>query len=723
MLAYELHPIRGGPFKTTVNMMKTYNTAADILRQITASAGSGYLNRARQRSFSLNVFHMNAVELMEAAQRVTDPEQGLALMLEKNREAGLQAHRELDRRVHNFVSSALSLVAHTRALMRRTYSGTELLATYERQVTATFAESPVVQFVHGLRNYVLHVELPDSSMFLNFTSDPDAADGSGTIETGVHYDTAPLLQWDGWNSIARVYLEQTGEHLDLHEVAQEYVTIVDQFHGWLDAILLAHHQSDLQELSGLQAKLQELGSTEGLSPVATTGMPDSTIVKPFGFTTQHSAELDEFALDLLGKIQELHFRERPQGFPTERPVVTITNSDMIEPITCWGQEDGGASAFMFIHHDGKSYGLSDSDYSGIVGLTDIVMKSPWARSSLSQGFIEKTFIDWARRRIGAGGRHFSEFLTSEAQEKITLIEVWAPIANMEVEQAFEFGPVRIEPITSAAIGHMRSRASSPRPEQEQQGDQLFEKLRNDIQGYAAVVVSMHAERKLAQERGLRVAQDVVGLLSFFSPAAQSFVFNPVALAGAAYIPASKLIMLWDSGFSLTEGVLPRDVGYWRLPSQQISALKAGLMGIAASLVMPEGLSEFALAVRASLLTYTKGTTLVDPRDRLRNCVSAIEGILLRHEMEPRAHSVANRMSCLLAQGGADRDLVKQTVRQVYWMQTQAPSMVRGRLEDELIAVFTSYAHYVLSIALGNVPTVRSRVEFVIGIDRVGLAPQ
>lgn len=63
--------------------MKEPNTAADLLRKIANSAGSGYLNQAHQRSFSLNVFRMNAVELIEAAQRVKDPDQGMALMMER----------------------------------------------------------------------------------------------------------------------------------------------------------------------------------------------------------------------------------------------------------------------------------------------------------------------------------------------------------------------------------------------------------------------------------------------------------------------------------------------------------------------------------------------------------------------------------------------------------------------------------------------------------------
>src|SRR5690606_13118970 len=102
------------------------------------------------------------------------------------------------------------------------------------------------------RNYMLHRGLPNSSMFMTFATSPDSTDGSGTMETGVRYDTAELLDWKDWRPAARDYLEKAGEHLDIHEFSKEYLALVSQFHGWLDTTLAAHHQSDLQELGQLQ---------------------------------------------------------------------------------------------------------------------------------------------------------------------------------------------------------------------------------------------------------------------------------------------------------------------------------------------------------------------------------------------------------------------------------------------------------------------------------------
>lgn len=112
-------------------MNKIFSTA-ELLKKIGESKGSNYLDHTHQRSFSYNIFQMNALELIEAAYRVKDPDQGLLLMMENNREAGLQAHRELNRHVHNFVSSSLTLVEHTRVFMRQNYNDTQLYKTYEK---------------------------------------------------------------------------------------------------------------------------------------------------------------------------------------------------------------------------------------------------------------------------------------------------------------------------------------------------------------------------------------------------------------------------------------------------------------------------------------------------------------------------------------------------------------------------------------------------------------
>lgn len=690
----------------------------DRFHQIRQSAGAEFLNRARQRSFSLNIFQMNAVALVDAAQRVKDPDQGMAYMAEGNSEAGLQAHRELNRHIHNFVSSALALVEHTRVFMREHYATEEVLERYEKQVVATFAQSPVTQFIQGLRNYMVHKGLPNSTMYIKFTKSPETSVGTGVMETGIQYETASLLDWDRWNTVARKYLERAEGQLDIHDFAHEYMMLVNQFHGWLDATLAEHHREDLNELERLQVERDVANAIDEPTLPIVHAEPVSS--EPFHFTPAQDVQLNQISFEIFKKIRELKFKKMLQGFPSEKPTTVITDGDVIGPIMHWGDEENGDSGYSFFDIDGKPYGLGGADYEHLDSLADVVFQTNWARNSLSRKFIETTFFDWARNQFPSGLTPFSTAFSEAAQRSVTKIEVCVPIVHMEVENGFDFGPVRIEAVTSEFMARLKRKGDKIPAEYQAKVDQFFERLRKEIQGNAAVFVSINAEREFAVERALRIAQDAVGLLNFFNPAAgQSTVFNPVGLVGAGCIPSMKLIMIYGDGAMLNEGMLPKRLGMWRLSAPKLSDLQEDLLDAAASLVSTEGLCEFDLAIRASILNYSKGTTLVSPLDRLRYCISALEGVLLKHDMEPRSHSVSNRMSFLINVGGDDGPFVRKTVQQIYWLLEQPAPTEYGRRESELIVTFTLFAYDVLRTVLGNASKFSLKSDFVDAVDRLG----
>lgn len=702
--------------------MKSPNRAYDLRQEIAASAGARFLDRSHARSFSLNIFQMNALELMEASRRMRDPDQGFSLMLEKNREAGRQAHRELNRHVHNFAASALTLVEHTRIMMRENYANMEIQKAYEKQVTAIFGNEPVANFVQGLRNYMVHKGLPSSHMFLSFKSDPDAADGSGTQETGVRYDTASLLEWSRWKPPARKYLTDAGEHLDVHRFAEDYLVLVNRFHAWLDAALWAHHQDDLTQLAQLQQRLATNGQPPEIEQSANEA-PPAIDEGPFEFPPDRVEQLNRAASDLLGKVRELVFKPSSPSFPTQRPIAAnLTDIDMIGTPKYWGTDANGTSVFMFIRRGTKVFGFSEQDYQGVYSLADLVLVADWARDKLSRSFVEETFIGWAQARFEADGGTFVDALSASARIEVKPVEVWAPVAHLEVEEAFDFGPVRIAPITAEKIDSLKAMGSGIPAEHKQRVEEFMEVLRKEIQGCAAVVVPFNAEPKLAEERGRRIAQDAISLLRFLSPAAGvSSVFCPVALLGSEFVPTSKLLVLSDTGFSITDVVLDKNMAVWRLPSQQLASLKAEGLDQAASLISPDRLSEFGLAVRSSLIIYSTGVTLAQPMERLALTLSALENVLLKHEMEPVAANVAARVGFLIAKDRVGQEEAAQVVRQAYWMREQTRITALTHREEELLALLTFHAYGVLRTVLGNVRTFNSKVAFVGAVDNLAFA--
>jgi hypothetical protein len=79
------------------------------------------------------------------------------------------------------------------------------------------------------------------------------------------------------------------------------------------------------------------------------------------------------------------------------------------------------------------------------------------------------------------------------------------------------------------------------------------------------------------------------------------------------------------------------------------------------------------------------------------------------------------MSLILGRSNEDREIVKQTVRQVYWLQEQPHRAKIGRREDEVILTFTSYAYDVLRTALVNSCDFRMKAHFLTELDRTSAA--
>ncbi len=161
--------------------------AYQYFQKIQNCSGRKFINKLHSRSFSLNTFQINSLELLEATKKIRDPDLGLPLMSEGNREAGVQAHREINRYIHNFVASAKTLVDHTRVFMEEEYSGQSVMAEYLSKVKGALANEPVVKFVHDLRNYMLHKGLPNSQMFIELKKSviPQMLDFSVLVELGL----------------------------------------------------------------------------------------------------------------------------------------------------------------------------------------------------------------------------------------------------------------------------------------------------------------------------------------------------------------------------------------------------------------------------------------------------------------------------------------------------------------------------------------------------------
>ncbi|GLR98531.1 hypothetical protein GCM10007858_61740 [Bradyrhizobium liaoningense] len=643
-----------------------------------------------------------------------------------NREAGSQTHREVTRRVHNFVAGALTLVEHTRKFMRKNYSTTPMLDRYQAKIDADFKDKPLVGFVQGLRNYILHNGLPNSEMYLHFQSNPDRVEG-GTLETGIHIRTLPLLEWREWSAPARTFIESCGEVVDIRTFAESYTHSISSFHDWLQSELDQFHSADLEELDRLQESLSRLEAAAKPGPAAPVGAKVSSgegadeSEQEFSFARSRAAALDAAVNALLHKVRKIELEPaRDDGFPSERPIaVTLTDDEIISVPLVWVTDTGGRRALVIIHKDGAHFGLDEETFAEMQALTESVVKTDWAHRMLSRGFVEKTTIKWLQDNFQAENtKSLAETIAKDGRDAVRPLELWAPIANLEVQNSFTVGPAEVATITKAMIERLESQALSFAPQQRDSIVGLFNKLRESVQGLAAVVFRMRAEAGRIEEEGGVVAKTIVAFLRFFSPAALNFpAISANALLGSEFVPSSNLLILGDGSFSYKEAILAPNMPGWRISEGALKGMRPGLDAVG-GLVRPEGLSAFALAIRSSLLLFSTGTTFANPIERLSYSLSSLEALLLRHSAEPADFNVAERMGLLLTQDRAEREAIARNVREAYRLrgrQDISPLLPR---EMGSVATFVRCAHNVIGTALWNVDRFGTVSDFVNSVERL-----
>lgn len=238
-------------------MPYTPQDRATLFNKIHASAGMQFLGRKKQRSFILNILVMNKIELKNDLTLVSDPKVGLKLMSDQHREAGHQAHREVNRRFHNFLAAAKTLIDDTRVFMADHYKGTDLHTRYQEGINRDLAEDELCRFMQDLRNYTLHYELPISIMNLQYTRNEG-------IKTGAYIVTEELQRWKSWSPLGATFLKQQPKEISPLNIVNDYSEKIEEFHSWLDTALETHHSSDITELLALQEEFKRINAA--LSP-------------------------------------------------------------------------------------------------------------------------------------------------------------------------------------------------------------------------------------------------------------------------------------------------------------------------------------------------------------------------------------------------------------------------------------------------------------------------
>ncbi len=196
--------------------------------------GRSHFDRV-QRSW--NIFWRNADELVGLLHSVeTNPVASLRLTQDTG--AGDEEldrfHREfwdaLDQRLHNLVSSAVSLIDHTRPLVDF-YEHEPTFQDEFRAKNEEVARSAHASFLRRLRNYLLHYGVAPLMQTIRL----EATFTDQWDHLRIQLSANDLLAWSGWNQEQREFLESFDGGPPLRDVCVGYAEDMRNLYTWLFA--------------------------------------------------------------------------------------------------------------------------------------------------------------------------------------------------------------------------------------------------------------------------------------------------------------------------------------------------------------------------------------------------------------------------------------------------------------------------------------------------------
>ena len=221
--------------------------AGKRLQAIEQSREMDVYQNSRALLSSFQVFEGNFGELLALLKPLEDPMEALRKYVAPERGEDLdKLLREAKRLIHNFLSSAKTLVDHTRVIVDRLYPEEhEFRAEYQNRITEKLANNTLQKFIQRFRNYTQHYALPISGLQIQFQGEPES------LNSTLKVDVEVLKKWNGWGS-SRAYLESFSEGLPIIALASGYYLLIQDFYMWLSERQEELHKDDFDNLEKMK---------------------------------------------------------------------------------------------------------------------------------------------------------------------------------------------------------------------------------------------------------------------------------------------------------------------------------------------------------------------------------------------------------------------------------------------------------------------------------------
>jgi Apea-like HEPN len=402
----------------------------------------------------------------------------------------------------------------------------------------------------------------------------------------------------------------------------------------------------------------------------------------------------------------------------------LTDNDIIgEPEEAVADYFGRTISLSY-RRNGAKYSIDGSDYHELEKLAEAIHRSGVIRNCLSKRFIVKTLFSWiSLQETNANVEaNAMEYLTEAANSAVASRIIWIPLANVYIQSPLHIARSTLRPLDSRQFETWMSYARA-KGVAEDEVNMLFDRLRHDIQGLAAVTVKVEAEPIRAQELAVEESVEVSSVLGILSPALR--ILNVACAArvkGWEVMRTTTSITVKPDGDYVINQTVVDPASPQRLVLSDAHLAKLRPLPLDRLLQLAHKRENaFQQAIYDGLMIYSKAAFTADTTEKLLYILTSLESTLLKNENEPIQQNLAERLAVLLERSLDGRKSMIKTVRSTYGLRSRYLHHGRTLADDELLTVFLNIAWRFWMMALSDLGKFKTREEFVEAIDDLKLA--
>jgi hypothetical protein len=434
-----------------------------------------------------------------------------------------------------------------------------------------------------------------------------------------------------------------------------------------------------------------------------------------------SKRFNELANSLLAKVTpEPPFASGEEPFhPDVPPVAEIPEHDIIGDVReVKSIVDGtGEEVGRFFEHVIPRVGLIGDSFKALTQLVVRIHELEGVRDTTSVGFIRDTAFEWLEGKYrNTITESCSDYVLTKAEQEIKDFEIWIPLYRTYIESSFQIGAVVFRTIASEMLDKWHSNRPEVDAESIAAMRLAFARERSILQGCAAAVVKIRAERGKAVAVAREQGESATALLRFVSlanwtPKLRSYC----TLLGSENVrQRAELFIQGDSIVSYSRGVLD-DGTEWILSNSYLAHFP-GVLDRLNTLSDTAAKTPFQQILYDALLIYSRNSAAIEPADKLIYILVALESVLLRNENEPLGKNIGERLAFLVGNSLQTRKEVLANAVEIYRLRSAFIHHGHSIQDIEVLQTFMLNVWTCFNNLLVNVVQFKTKDELIASLE-------